>query len=271
MVRKEKSVLSWPLILSLIAGGSAVTPGLARAQDENYGGSLNAREEGFPQQDAALPNDVQEQNANQGVVRLARFSYVKGNVTWRADQGLEWSAATANLPVRQDAQIWVTDGGRAELQFDDGSVLRLGNGALVTLKTLYSDEDGEFTQITLNEGLATLRARHERGVYRLDTPLASITAKGPAKVRFGIGDGLEIAVRQGQANVEGDAGKATLESGDFLDLRDANSPLDPRRLPAQDNWDRWNQERDDIIGWQRKQACAPASSRQYRHCRQRSG
>lgn len=249
MVRKQKSSMSWPLILSLIAGGSMLAPGIARAQDEDNGTARDFRDEGGArQQDEAAPfGDMLEQNANQGVVRLARFSYVKGNVTWRADQGLEWSAATTNLPVRQDAQIWVTNGGRAELQFDDGSVLRLGNGALVTLKTLYSDEDGEFTQVTLNEGLATLRARHERGVYRIDAPLASITAKGPAKVRFGIGDGLEVAVRQGQANIEGNAGKATLESGDYLDLRDANSPLDPRRLPGLDNWDQWNQERDNIM------------------------
>ena len=247
MVRTQKSNMSWPLILSLIAGGSMLAPGLARAQEDNIPSRDFRDEGGARQQDAPLAGDAQEQNANQGVVRLARFSYVKGNVTWRADQGLEWSAATTNLPVRQDSQIWVTNGGRAELQFDDGSVLRLGNGALVTLKTLFSDQDGEFTQITLNEGLATLRARHERGVYRIDAPFASVTAKGPAKVRFGIGDGLEIAVRQGQANVEGNAGKATLESGDYLDLRDANTPLDPRRLPGLDNWDQWNQERDDIM------------------------
>ncbi len=224
-----------------------MTMGMAHAQDQNEPVPFDARNDNNQQQgDVGQAGDTQ-QNSNQGVVRLARFSYVKGNVTWRPDPGVDWSAATTNLPLRQDAQIWVTDGGRAELQFDDGSVLRLGNGALLTLKTLYSDEDGEFTQITLNEGLVTLRARHERGVYRIDTPLASITAKGPAKVRFGIADGLELAVRQGQANVEGSAGKVTLESGDYLDLRDAQSPLDLRRLPREDNWDQWNQERDAVM------------------------
>src|SRR5206468_7141818 len=121
-----------------------------------------------------------------GPVRLARFAYVSGSVNWRADNSMDWSKATTNLPIRQGAEIWVTDGGRADLQFDDGSSLRLGNGALVILKLLYSDAQGEFTQITLNDGLATLRSRHDNSVYQLDTPLVSVKTKGSSQIRLGI-------------------------------------------------------------------------------------
>ncbi len=250
MVRAAKHNLSWSAILGVIACGSVLTPAAARAQDrDDLDRSGDVRREDAPS--ASEPNlggDAnQEQSASQGVVRLARFASVRGNVTWRADEGLEWSPATTNLPLRQSAQIWVTDGGRAEMQFDDGSVLRLGSGALVTLKTLYSDQDGEFTQITVNEGLATLRARHERSVYRMDTPLVSVTARGPARLRLGVGEGVEVAVREGQASVEGSLGKATIQNGDYLDLQNANTPYDARRVPGEDNWDRWNDERDEAL------------------------
>ena len=264
MVRGRQQPLSWPTILGLIACGGAFAPALARAQDgaaQTTGG--NARNEQPSRLDFeslqgdpnAGPNPAQntpdsqnaEQAAGQGVVRLARFTSVRGNVTWRADDGMDWSQATANLPLRQSAQVWVTDGGRAEIQFDDGSILRLGNGALVTLKTLYSDQDGEFTQITLNEGLVSLRAKHDRGVYRLDTPLVSVTARGPARMRLGVGDGVEVAVREGEANIEGNLGKATLQTGDYLDLANATTTYDPRRLPREDDWDKWNDDRDHAI------------------------
>src|SRR5579871_2701657 len=65
-----------------------------------------------------------------GPVRLARFAYVSGNVNWRSADTAQWSGAVANMPLREGAQIWVIDGGRAEVQFDDGSVLRIGNGAI---------------------------------------------------------------------------------------------------------------------------------------------
>ena len=269
MVRTAiQKTMSWPAILRLIACGSALLPVAAYAQESGgHKGSYRNEEtpqtnqeifqgnndtnpnsntgQAFGQQDA----NQQEpgQSASQGVVRLARFLSIKGNVTWRADEGLEWSQATINLPLRQGSQIWVTDGGRAELQFDDGSILRLGNGALLTLKTLYSDDEGEFTQITLNEGLVTLRAKHDRSVYRFDTPTVSVTAHGPARLRLGVSEGVEIAVRQGQANIEGAQGKSTLEAGNYLDLPNAAAPYDPRRLPREDSWDRWNDVRDNTI------------------------
>ena len=58
-------------------------------------------------------------------------------------------------------------GGRAEIRFNDGSLLRLGNDAVVTLQTVYGDADGEFTQIKLVSGLISLRPKLERSVYQI--------------------------------------------------------------------------------------------------------
>ena len=213
------------------------------AQDENRAdrvGESGYRVEEEGQARTALSSEAE----NDGPVRLARFSLVKGHVSWRADENAEWSEATINLPIRQGSQVWVTDKGRAELQFDDGSLLRLGNGALVTLHTLYSDAEGEFTELKLQEGLATLNLRHEHSLYQVNMPYISLKAIGPAKIRMGVGDGVEVVVHHGQATIEGEQGKKTLAKGDYLELADARSAYRVRRIPGADSWDRWNQERD---------------------------
>jgi len=197
----------------------------------------------------ASASDVNEaddpaNDQNEGPVRMARFSYVSGNVSWRPSEGDNWSPATINQPIRQDAQVWVTEGGRAEVQFDDGSLLRLGNGGLAVLQTLYSDDNGEFTEIRMAEGVSSLRLRNPGSVYQIDTPSVSIQAEGPAQLRVGVDDGVEIGVNYGQAAVTGDSGSVELNAGNYLDIRDADSKYQIESLPAPDSWDDWNQERD---------------------------
>src|SRR5262249_42479354 len=109
-----------------------------------------------PAYENSAPND------STGPVRLARFSVVIGQVSWRPEIQDEWSSAEINLPIRQGTQVWVPEGSRAEIQFDDGSNLRLGSRALITLQTMYSDADGEFTQISLKDGAASLRLQHDQ-------------------------------------------------------------------------------------------------------------
>ncbi len=190
--------------------------------------------------------DERQASQNTGPVRLARFAFVSGNVTWRTDSGGEWSKATVNLPIREGAQVWVTDG-RADLQFDDGSELRLGNGALATLKVLYSDKEGEFTQIALNDGLATLHSRHDDAVFQVDTPAASVKSRGVSQIRFGVEDGSEISVQRGEATIEGPQGKTSLHAGDYLFLQDSSDPFKIRTAPHADDWDRWNDDRNRIL------------------------
>ena len=232
------------VLLGLLMG--AVGPAVLRvdAQQTSDGG-YSVSEAGEAQEPAPVPPAGTQENT--GPVRLARFAYLSGHVTWRTDETSDWSVATINMPLRQGAEITVSDGGRAEIQFDDGSLLRLGNGAVVTLQTLYSDSDGEFTEIKMTDGLASLRLRTDRSVYQVNTPLGSLKAAGPAGIRVGVGNGLEVAVQSGRATLEGVQGKADLQSGDFLDLTNADSPYALRDIPRADSWDQWNLQRDDVL------------------------
>jgi len=53
------------------------------------------------QHDATDPQPISESAAAEGPVRLARFSYVHGSVTWRASDTGDWSSATLNMPIQE--------------------------------------------------------------------------------------------------------------------------------------------------------------------------
>ena len=255
MFTKSCRPFRWSLLLGglLAVGLLPAVPSQAQEADQGDAISSYRNGENTPHKDQPFTNaDPQAEPKavdpkTEGPVRMARFAYIKGDVTWRPDSSASWSKATNNLPLRQGAEITVNEGGRADLQFDDGSSLRLGNGAVVVLKVLFSDNKGEFTEIAVNDGLATLHSRHSDAVYQVDTPMASVKFSGESQVRFGVDGGSEIAVQEGSASVEGSAGKTTVTAGNYLYLRDAAAPYTTHKIPSSDTWDQWNSERNRLI------------------------
>jgi len=189
-------------------------------------------------------SNVADTGGNSGPVRMARVAYIQGGASWRTDANSDWSTATTNLPLRQGASLSVHNGSRTEIQFDDGSRLRLGSGTVVTFQTLYSDAHGEFTELKFNTGLASITLVTKVSVFQLDTPLTSIKAQGPANIRIGVSKGVEVAVRKGRIECAGSQGSTILNSGDYVNMADNSSPLEVASLPAEDNWDQFNDNRD---------------------------
>ena len=232
-----------PVALLLTLGALSETA--ARAQ-EGYSVSEAASASLLGTADRT-PTDGVVAETNTGPVRLARFSFLQGAVSWREDADSPWTPATINMPLREGAVIKVNGSSRAEVQFDDGSLLRLGRGAVVTLQTLYSDDNGEFTELRLDQGLMTLRLKNENSVYQVNTGSIAAKAAGPAKIRFGRGGDTEIAVRQGDVSINGAPGKASLTAGDYLDFRDEDDRFQIADLPPIDRWDQFNEQRDRVM------------------------
>ena len=206
--------------------------------------SIAAGQSGYRVSEDYNPNPS---TADAGPVRMARFGLIEGQgVVWRPNGDSDWSNATQNLPVRQGAQVWVAGGSRADLQFDDGSILHLGSHALVSLTTLYSDSNGEFTEIKLNDGLASMKLASKYSLYQIDTPDAAAKAYGPARFRLGVGQGVEIADRSGEVLVDGAQGKTQLHERDYAYIADANSPVQVSSLPGEDSWDQFADRRDEF-------------------------
>lgn len=194
-------------------------------------------------------SDSNETNAvvSSGPVRLARISYIEGTANWRANDSVDFSAASPNIPLRQGAQLWVNSGSKLEVQFDDGSRMRLGSGAFASLQTLYSDSKGEFTEVKLNNGIASLTLTNKASMVQIDTPLISVKASEAGKIRLGVDKDVEISVRSGEAQVQGNQGTTTLNSGDYLDVTDSNGSYHVVKAPDSDSWDQFCDSRDNTF------------------------
>jgi hypothetical protein len=224
------------VVLCLLAGAVPLVARPACAQNDGYHVGENR-----PAPPAPSPSAHQLPSASH---RLARVEYVNGNVTWRANDTANWAKAGTNRALNEGSQLWVEDGGRVEVRFDDGSVLRLGSNSVATLQTVFVDPQGEYTQIKMLSGIATLLPREERSVFEVNTPFISVKTVGPSRLRVGVGDDVEVAVSQGHASLDGPQGKTTLNAGDYVSERAADTAYAIRALPAPDSWERWNDERD---------------------------
>jgi len=194
-----------------------------------------------------------------GPVRMARVSYLDGPIDWRPDYRGQWADATVNLPLREGAQIWAPGNHRAEIQFDDGSLLRLSDGAVVTLKEMYSDRDGEFTLIKLTDGAVSLTARNPHSIYQIDTPCDSVKAEGPSKVQVRAemnSKSTDVTCRGGRAQVLGPKGTNTLQPNQRA-IYDPDGSSRPQALAPPSSWDKFNDQRDERMG--RPERFAPSN------------
>ncbi len=86
---------------------------------------------------------------NDSYTRLARLSYIQGQVGFQHSSEMDWSAASINLPLAPGDRIYTGQDGRAEIEFDDGSICRLA-------------ENTDLEILSLKEELIQLRFRQGR-------------------------------------------------------------------------------------------------------------
>ena len=86
---------------------------------------------------SALPAMAESQ------VRIVRLSDVKGTVQIDKNSGLGFENAFANLPITQGTQLRTRDNGRAEVEFEDGSTLRIIPNTTVEFDRLGLSDDGQ--------------------------------------------------------------------------------------------------------------------------------
>ncbi len=87
--------------------------------------------------------------------RIVRLSDVQGSVQIDKNTGLGFENAFLNLPITQGAQVRTHDRGRAEVEFEDGSTLRLTPNTTVEFSTLgVGDSGNRISVVNLVEGMA---------------------------------------------------------------------------------------------------------------------
>jgi hypothetical protein len=184
--------------------------------------------------------------------RAVRLSSVDGQVQIAQGGQVLADSALANTPLFEGTQVSTSEGGRAEIQFEDGSVARLSPNSSLTLTVLRGQNGSTDTEMELEGGLAyfELQAGSDSGRMRIRFSGSVVTAEGFSVLRVNLDNPPgELAVFSGNAHLERAPVLALdLRGGESVALNDANpgqyklaESIEP------DSWDVWNADRDQAL------------------------
>ncbi len=177
-------------------------------------------------------------------VRIVRLSQVEGTVQVDRDTGQGYEKAFPNLPITQGTKVHTGADGRAEIEFEDGSALRLAPNAVTEFPELSTRDSGaKHTTVKVSEGTSYLDfkgAKEEE--FTLLFGLEKLVLTKPVHLRLQMGDtNSSLAVFKGKAQVEGPSGLVKVDgdeavSFDFLNNNKATVAGNVEEQPF-DTWD----------------------------------
>jgi hypothetical protein len=182
-----------------------------------------------------------------------RLSYVDGQVTLAQGGQVLAQQAVANTPLLEGMQLTTADSGKAEIQFEDGSVARVSPDSSMTLQVLSGSGTTAVAQLVLNGGLAyfELQGGGQAGQMSVLFGDAQLTTSGFTVLRISMDNPPgEVAVFSGNAHLDAANGAVSvdLHGGESLALNGAtpaNYQLAESIQP--DSWDSWNSDRDQAL------------------------
>src|SRR5215475_1458998 len=116
--------------------------------------------------------DSNEQD-DEPVQRVARITFIQGDVSFQRAGVQDWSDAVENLPLLTGDQIYVGDGGRAEIQFGRGNYVRLSEKTALAITEL--SHTAALLEVT--EGIAIVRLERFGSAwdrFEVDTPNSAL-------------------------------------------------------------------------------------------------
>jgi hypothetical protein len=177
--------------------------------------------------------------------RVARISFLDGNVSFQPSGTEDWAAAAKNRPVTVGDKVWTDQDSRAELQAGEAS---LHVGSMTALSFLNLDEN--ILQARVAEGAINFRVRElrEGDLYEVDTPNLAFTVKEAGAFRVDVnenGDGTRVTVFRGEGEITAGGKTYEVHAGEQAELNGVDDPqYNVGSAPAPDDLDRWAADRD---------------------------
>jgi hypothetical protein len=198
--------------------------------------------------------------------RVARLSYVDGDVGLLPSGAQDWGEAGLNRPLTTGDRLSSGAGGRAELELD-GAALRLDERTDVGVLQL----DDRLAQLELTQGTLNLTVRRldEGQSYEIDTPSVALVVDHPGSYRIDVdpdGQATRVTAFDGNATVygENDAQRLIVAGRSYRFADSALANVTVEDVASGDAFDAWCNQRDqryadsgsrryvseDVIGYQ---------------------
>ncbi len=196
-------------------------------------------------------------------VRIVRLSLVDGDTQIDRRDGNGFQTAFLNLPVVEGQRLWARDDeARAEVEFEDGSTMRLIPQSLAEFSALGRRSNGDLvTEVDLQEGVAYFNIRRHGGdEFTVSAGRTQIVLPAGGHFRVNVEqDKIEVAVFEGSLEVRGEGYSLDVRKSETLtlDLTDPGRYFLARGVNA-DSWDDWDHDREQA----RADAAAAAAEAQ---------
>ncbi|CAN5245088.1 hypothetical protein BH10ACI1_BH10ACI1_14980 [soil metagenome] len=191
----------------------------------------------------------------QVTARVARITFLKGDVQIKRAGNESWEIAAQNLPLGEGDEITTSDEARIEIQFDSYNHLRLSENSYLKLTTLRDDG----IAVSLPQGTLILRVSEfdkDKSFFEIDAPKTTLAVQQTGMYRVDAGDSKSTEVRvtateKGEARIYSGNSGFTLKNGRstriFLtgNLAGEWETADASRFA--DEFDSWALERDTVI------------------------
>ncbi|KRE88837.1 hypothetical protein ASG87_09745 [Frateuria sp. Soil773] len=177
--------------------------------------------------------------------RVARLSYLSGDLGLLPAGAQDWGDASVNRPLTRGDRLSSDADARAELEFGGGS-LRMAGGTDVGLLAL----DDRIAQLELTRGTLNLTVRQlpEGQSYEIDTPTVALAVTRPGSFRVDTGrDGAtQVTVFDGSAVVYGEnnAQRDVLAGRSYRFGDSALNDVAISDIDGSDAFDAWCSSRD---------------------------
>ena len=196
--------------------------------------------------------DYQDEDGHDSQARIVRISYVEGDV--RLDSGQGYESATMNVPLTERDWLQTGSDGWAEVQLEDGSLIRLAPNTVIAFTQLARASSGAtLTTVDLDQGEAAFKVtKHDDGEFNVTVKKNTIALKqsGSLRVTSTNADPLEVAVWKGEVGVSN-----TDQGGEVAVKKNETFVLDPNDVARYaldkgveaDDLDQWSTQRDDAL------------------------
>ncbi len=178
--------------------------------------------------------------------RIVRLSDVQGTVQIDKNSGLGFENAFANLPITQGTELRTRENGRAEIEFEDGSTLRVTPNTSVEFSRLGLNDAGKrISVVDLVEGRAYLNWLGKSGdEFTLKFSREKVELGQAAHIRVACSSSMaEIASFKNDLEVVGPSGTVKLEKNKMVSFDGSD---DDKATVAknfdEDPYDEWDRQ-----------------------------
>jgi len=179
-------------------------------------------------------------------VRIVRLSEVQGAVDIDRNTGQGYEKASPNMPLVEGMKLAAKADGRADVEFEDGSTVRITPNTKIEFTALSLQDSGsKVSTVTLTQGLAYVdyTGKEKENVFTVAFKDESVRPQEAVHFRVRLDEAVaELAVFRGELKVEGLSGSVEVSKNKSatFDLSNGNKSTLAKNIKDEpfDAWDK---------------------------------